>query len=147
MLARSALAIMARSVVSWHFGIEDLLVEAIDMESRCRSARQGEHSVPKDQLLLYLGTPPYPVRKDIDLLELSCIDSIKQKLRGSNLTTTLGGYINKWKTQAATRGLRVPLLLSHGSCCSAYRKNENRDNDKLEEFITGLRGIGYGQLA
>ena len=133
-----SLAITARSVVSWHFGIEDLLVEAIDMESRCRSARQGEHSVPKDQLLLYLGVPPYPVRKDIDLLELSCIDSIKQKLRGSNLTTTLGGYINKWKTQAATRGLRVPLLLSHGSCCSAYRKNENRDNDKLEEFITAF---------
>ena len=42
-----SLTITARSVVTWHFEIDNLLVKAIDLNSRCRSARQGEHSVPE----------------------------------------------------------------------------------------------------
>ena len=114
------LSMLARDLISWHFGIEELLIVALDLDSRCRSAPLGKHFVPKDVLGLYLGTSIYEVEKDIDLLELSCQPHIEQKLLTSEKTTTLGGHVNKWKTREATKTLKVPLLLTHGGCGIGY---------------------------
>ena len=97
------LSILARDLTSWHFGIEELLVAALDMDSRCRAAPLGTHSVPRDSLEFYLGTAIYNVEKDIDLLELSCVADIENKLITSKKTTTLGGHVNKWKNREATQ--------------------------------------------
>ena len=132
------LSILARDLISWHFGIEELLIAALDMDSRCRSAPLGTHSVPRDSLEFYLGTQIYDVEKDIDLLELSCTASIESKLIESKKTTTLGGHVNKWRNREATKGLKVPLLLTHGGCCSAYGAKGAFDAKKMNEFVTAF---------
>ena len=134
------LSMLARDLISWHFGIEELLVAALDLDSRCRSAPLGKHFVPKDVLGLYLGTSIYEVEKDIDLLELSCQPDIEQKLLTSEKTTTLGGHVNKWKTREATKDLKVPLLLTHGGCGIGYGPGKVYvyDEKAMERFVTAF---------
>jgi hypothetical protein len=132
------LSILARDLISWHFGIEELLIAALDINSRCRAAPLGTHSVPRDSLEFYLGTGIYDVEKDIDLLELSCTADVENKLITSKKTTTLGGHVHKWKTREATKDLKIPLLLTHGGCCSAFGAKGTFDEKKMSAFVSAF---------
>ena len=116
------LAILARGLMSWHFGLEDLVVEAFDMDCVSRSAKVGTRAIPGEYLTLeyYLGSKLYDPIKDIARVECSCRKDIVEKVINSPSSQTLGGHVTRWQTNEATENLRVPAILSHGSCCTAF---------------------------
>ena len=134
------LARLAQDVVSWHFGVEELVTEALDLDSIGRSARVGTHQT-FGSLDHYLGEAPYPVERDIDLVECSCRADILAKLRGALLPSSLGIQANKWRTNEATKFLRLPVLLSLGACSSAYSPKGPADKDELERFIAAFKEL------
>ena len=134
------LAKMAQDFVSWHFGIEDLVTEALDMDSIGRSTRVGTHQV-LSSLDHYLGEPPYPVERDIDLVECSCRADILATLRAASLPSSLGIQVNKWRANEATSSLRLPVLLSLGACCSAFSPREPCNSTELERFIAAFKEL------
>ena len=131
---------MAQDFVSWHFGVEDLVTEALDMDSIGRSTRVGTHQV-LSSLDHYLGEPPYPVERDIDLVECSCRADILATLRAASLPSSLGIQVNKWRANEATSSLRLPVLLSLGACCSAYSPREPCNSTELERFIAAFKEL------
>ena len=94
------LAALARRAVTWHFGFEDLVLIALDIENQGRSAMLGrmQPSRGSPDLQHYLGRPNYDPTEDIALVECCCNDDGKRKALSSKLTTTLGGVVTSWKT-------------------------------------------------
>ena len=134
------LAKMAQDFVSWHFGVEDLVTEALDMDSIGRSARVGTRQV-LSSLDHYLGEPIYPVERDINLVECSCRADILATLRAASLPSSLGIQVNKWRANEATSSLRLPVLLSLGACCSAFSPREPCNHTELERFIAAFKEL------
>ena len=86
----------------------------------------------------YLGRPKYDPAEDIALVECCCNDDVKRKFLSSKLTTTLGGFVIRWKTDDRTKGLRVPVVLALGCCCCAIDQPRHvaRPDDKdAERFL------------
>ena len=134
------LAKMAQDFISWHFGVEDLVTEALDMDSIGRSTRIGTHKTPSS-LDHYLGEPPYPVERDIELVECSCRADVLATLRAASLPSSLGIQVNKWRANEATSSLRLPVLLSLGACCSAFSPREPCNAAELERFIAAFKEL------
>ena len=64
------LAGLARQAVTWHFGFEDLVLIALDIENQGRWAMLGEKRPSRGSLDLqhYLGSPTYDLAEDIALV-------------------------------------------------------------------------------
>ena len=112
------LAALALRAVTWHLRFEDLVFIAPDIENQGRSAMLGEKQPSRGSpdLQDYLGRPKYDFAEDIALVECCCNDDVKRKFLSSNLTTTLGGVVTRWKTDDQTKGPRVPVVLALGGC-------------------------------
>ena len=143
------LAIMARGFASWHFGVEDLVVAALDMGCVCRSAKVGFRLVPGEYKTLeyYLGSELYDPSKDIHRVECSCRPEIVEKVVGSANSQTLGGHVTRWVQQESTREKRIPAILSHGGCCVAFKGLKDKEKKKVarankkqvEEFVEAFK--------
>ena len=86
------LARVARDTVSWHFGVEKLVVAELDMGNKGRAACQGERvTFGKYQSLeYYLGTNLYDPAIDIRLVECSCTSAVVDRLKNCPNTQTVG---------------------------------------------------------
>ena len=72
------LASLARKLVTWHFGIEDLVLVALDIEFSGRSPAVGQPLREPADLQLYLGKRFYEPEQDIHLLECSCTAEVRR---------------------------------------------------------------------
>ena len=95
------LARFVRDMVSWHFGVEELVVAALDMGNKGRAACQGGRmNFGKYQSLeYYLGTNLYDPAVDIGFVECSCTPDIVERLKNCPNTQTVGNKIRRWRTE------------------------------------------------
>ena len=139
------LAVMAYEVLSWHFGLEDLVVAALDMGSRTRCAKEGTRVMPGDAMKLeyYLGTNLYDPNLDIDQVECSCTDEVINRLKNNKNVQTLGNDVRRWKSNPATRDRRIPAVLAYAYCSTGFmkagRELSKQDPEKLDRFIEEFR--------
>ena len=117
------LSSLARILINWHLSFEDLVYAALDIESSQRSARCGVHPPSRDtagDLQIHLGCKPYDPKVDINLIECSCNADVLRRFLGAKMTTSLKYQVTRWKADASTKNLRVPVVMSFGSCCHAF---------------------------
>jgi hypothetical protein len=144
---------LARDFVSWHLGLEDLAVWAMDIDSEKRAASSGERAPTKAVagLEYYLGRKLYDPREDLFRVECSATEVVTGKLEAVTLSASLGNVVNRWLRDADTRGLRVPVLLRLGHCCKALslgRGVKRTEHDTgvtdfiraFREYVTNLDG-------
>ena len=65
-----------------------------------------------------------------------------QAIHELEFSTSLGNQVNRWKADAATRHLRLPVLLWLGGCCTAFDTGRHRgwtDEAEPRRFIECLR--------
>ena len=135
------LAEMAYEVLSWHFGLEDLVVAALDMGSKTRCPKEGVRVVPGDAMKLeyYLGTNLYDPNLDIERVECSCTEGVIKRLKSNKNLQTLGNDVRRWKTNEATRFRRIPAVFAYAYCSTGYmkagRELSKQDPEKLDRFI------------
>ena len=115
-------AIFDCEAVTWHFGFEDVVLLALDIGSLARSPPLGTRLQLKhmSNLQWYLGRRKYDPVKHVDLLECSCNEDVVQRYLYARHTLALGQQVGRWKSEEATRHLRVPVLLSMGGCCAGF---------------------------
>ena len=139
------LAEMAYEVLSWHFGLEDLVVAALDMGAKTRCAKEGTHVVPGNAMKLeyYLGTDLYDPNLDIERVECSCSDEVVNRLKSNKNLQTLGNDIRRWKNNPATQYKRIPAVFAYAYCSTGFmkagRELSKQDPEKLERFIQEFR--------
>ncbi|MCP6769715.1 hypothetical protein NL529_33195, partial [Klebsiella pneumoniae] len=75
----------ARDFVSWHCGVEELVVVALNFSLKGRAAPIGKKATPlpgdTKTLQYYLGSDLYDPNLDINLVECSCTDDVRKRLR------------------------------------------------------------------
>ena len=132
----------ARNMVSWHFGVEELVVAALDMGNKGRAACQEGHvTFGKYQSLeYYLGTNLYDPAIDIGLVECSCTPDVVDRLKNCPNTQTVGNERRRWRTEEETANLRTPAVLCLGGCCSAFAPGNNpkKDSRELDRFLNSF---------
>ncbi len=143
----------AHDMVSWHFGIEEVIVAALDMANKGRAACEEKKVIPPpgmaQSLEYYLGTNLYDPTIDIESVECSCVPSVVERLKSCANTQTVGNERRRWKTEDATANLRVPAILCLGGCCSAFAsgKNPKKDSREIDRFLEAFETAArqYGQ--
>ena len=131
----------AHDIISWHFGMEEVIVAALDMANKGRAACEGEKVVPApclaQSLEYYLGTNFYDPTIDIKSVECSCAPSVVERLKNCANTQTIGNERRHWKTDEATANLLNPAILCLGGCCSAFvsGKNLKKDSREVDRFL------------
>ena len=99
----------AHEMVSWHFGLEEVIVAALDMANKKRAACKGERVIPAPRLAqsleYYLGTNFYDSTIDIGFVECFCVLSVVKRLKNCSNTQTVGNERRRWKTEEATANL------------------------------------------
>ena len=125
---------------------------ALDPENQGRSAYLGKKQPLKGDpdLQHYLGRLKYDPAEDIELVECSCTDYVGRRFLREKLTTSLGGVVNRWKTDERTKRFRVPVVLYLGGCCQAFdypRYTPRVDGKDAERFLRYFRQlvVRYGQ--
>ena len=136
------LSSLVQNLINWHLSFEDLVYAALDIESSQRSARCEVHLPSRDtagDLQIYLGCKLYDPKVDINLVECSCNADVRRRFLGAKLTTSLGCQVTRWKADATTTNLRVPVVMSLGGCCHAFtsltRHESRRINTAAEQFL------------
>ena len=130
----------AHDMVSWHFGMEEVIVAALYMATKGRAACEGIRVIPApllaQSLEYYLCTKLYEPTIDIGFVECSCAPSVVERLKSCSNTQTIGNERRRWKTEEATAKLRTPAILCLGGCCSAFAsgKNPNKDGREIDRF-------------
>ena len=92
------LSSLARNLLSWRFGLEDLVYAALDIDNSQRSARLSVHQPSRDttgDLQIYLGCQPYDPQVDIHFVECSCNPEVRRIFLETKMTTALGCAVNK----------------------------------------------------
>ena len=139
------LSTFARICGSWHVGVEQLALLAIDLELKERATilggkpgRERQEGIDK-----YFGGGTYPIGRDIALVELSCSRDITGRVK-SGLTRTIGNVWHSWRSNNPTR--RVPEILEFGSTASAFPENESADYVNVFAFTSEIvrRAEEYG---
>ena len=136
-------ATLAREAVTWHFGFENVVLVALDFGNLARSPSQGVHqprSLP--DLQWYIGRRNYDPAEDCELLECSCNEDVVRRFMSAKMSTALGNQLGRWRAEESTRHLRVPVLLSMGSCCTAFDTGVHKGwttETKPRSFIECLR--------
>ena len=129
-------------MLSWHFGVEELVVAALDMGKKKRAACQGGHmSFEKYQSqMYYLGTNLYDPVIDVGLVECSCTPDVFDRLKNCPNTQTVGYERRGLRTVVETVNLRTPAVLCLGGCCSAFdsNKNLNKNYRDLDRFLNSF---------
>ena len=147
------LAKMAYEVLSWHFGLEDLVVVALDMGAKARCAREGVRPVPDKgkTIQYYLGSKFqfYNPNLDIDRVETSCSEEIIKRLKANKNTQTLGNDVQRWRRNETTRHLRIPAVFAFAGCSTGFMKLGGKgdkptrsylDEEQLDQFIRVFQG-------
>ena len=135
------MARFARDMVSWHFGVEELVVAALDMGNKGRAACHGGRiTFGKYQSLeYYLGTNLYDPAVDIGLVEWSCTPDIVERLKNCPNTQTVGNERRRWRTEEETANLRIPAVIGLAGCCSAFAPGKNpKDSRELDRFLNAF---------
>ena len=137
-----SLARFARDMVSLHFGVEELVVAALDMGNKGRAVCQGGRiTFGKYQSLeYYLGTNLYDPAVDIGLVECFSTHDVVDKLKNCPNTQTVGNERRRWRTEEDTANLRIPAVFGLGGCCSAFApgKNSKKDSRELDRFLNAF---------
>ena len=135
----------AHYMVSWHFGLKEVIVAALDMSNRGRAPCEGERVIPAPRLAqsleYYLGTNLYDPTIDIGFFECSCVPSVVERLKSCSNTQTVGNKRRRWKTEEATANLRTPAILCLGGCCSTFAsgKNPKKDSREIDRFLVAFK--------
>ena len=143
----------AHDMVSWNFGLKEVIVAALDMANKERAACEGKRVIPTPRLAqsleYYLGTNFYDPTIDIRFVECSCVSSVVERLKSCSNTQTVGNERRRWKTKEATANLRTPAILCLGGCCSAFAsgKNPKKDSREIDQFLGAFKTAArkYGQ--
>ena len=119
----------AHGMVSWHYGLEEVIVVAFDMANKGRAACEGERVIPTSclaqSLEYYLGINSYDSTIDIGFAECLCVPSVVERLKSCSNTQTIGNERRRWKTEEATTNFQTPAILCLGGCCSAFASGQN----------------------
>ena len=127
------LSVMARTLSSWHCGIEALAIIALDLEMK---ERANVLSPQRPLLAALTGVPrligdnQYPIERDIVLVECSCSNDILERMKGEK-AKSLGQSLQTWKRQNAE--WRVPVLLEFGSTSVAFRSDPPKDEKEAKK--------------
>ena len=141
---RFDLAVLARACGSWHVGIEQLAVLALDLEFKERvqvfGDKQARENTGIDQ---YFGGGPYPIGRDIALVELFCSKEVTGKLKNYS-SRSLGNVRFYWKASNTLR--RVPVALEFGSTANAFPEDSPATVDAVFGYTTEImtRAYEYG---
>ena len=81
---------LAHDLLGWHFGYEELVVVAMDLDNVGRAAFAGNRGTPQDDIERYLGKRMYDIHYDIRLVETSMQMDIVENFRQSKTTAALG---------------------------------------------------------
>ena len=100
----------------------DLVLIALEIENQGRSALLGDKQPSREDADLqhYLDRFKNDPAEDIAVVECCCNDDVRPNFLSSQLTTTLGSGVTRWKTDERTKGLRMPVVLALGGCCRAF---------------------------
>ena len=130
------LAVLARACGSWHVGIEQLAVLSLDLELKERVQVFGDKQARENTGIdRYFGGRPYPIGRDIALVELSCSKEVTEKLKNCP-SRSLGNVSFYWKTSNTSR--RVPVALEFGSTASAFPENSPATFDAVFGYTTEI---------
>ena len=118
------------------------MLVALGIESGGRSPAVGQPLREFADLQLYLGRRFYKPQQDIHIVECFCTADIRRQFLVSKMTTSLGNQVTRWKSNAPTKGLRVPAVLTLGGWCKAFAtpRHEALKNDiEAERFLWAYR--------
>ena len=143
----------SHDMVSWHFGLEEVIVAALDMANKGRAACEGKRVIPAPRLAqsleYYLGTNFYDPTIDIRFVECSCVPSVVERLKSCSNTQTVGNERRRWTTEEATANFRTLAILCLGGCCSSFAsgKNPKKDSREIDRFLGAFKTAArqYGQ--
>ena len=139
------LARFAHDMVSWNFGLEEVIVAELDMANKGRAACEGERVVPAPRLAqaleYYLSRNFYDPTIDIRFVECFFVPTVVERLKSCSNTQTVGNERRRWKTEEATANLRTSAILCLGGCCSAFAsgKYPKKDSREIDRFLGAFK--------
>ena len=138
------LPVLARACGSWHVGIKQLAVLALDLELKERVQVFGNKQASKNTGIdRYFGGGPYPIGGDIAFVELSYSKEVTGKLKNCS-SRSWGNVSFYWKASNLLR--RVLVALEFGSTASAFPEDSPATYDAVFGYTTEImtRANEYG---
>ena len=130
------LAVLARAFGSWHVGIEQLAVLALDLELKQRVQGFGDKPARENTVIdRFFGGVLYPIERDIALVELFCSKEVTWKLKNC-FSRSLGNVSFYWKASNTSR--KVPVVLEFGSTASAFPEDSPATFDTVFGYTTEI---------
>ena len=129
------LSVFASASESWHVGIKQLVVLAIDLKLKERATNIGDKLIrdKTEGIDRHFGGRPYPIKRDIALMELSCYKDVTNKLKNcSSKSLANVTFYGKASNQTS----RVPVVLKFGSTASAFPENTPATYESIFGFTT-----------
>ena len=131
----------AHDMVSWHFGLKEVFVAALDMANKGRAACEGECVILarrlEQSLEYYLGTNLYNPTIDIRFVECSCVPSVVERLKSCFNTQTrsaTNGDAGKQKKQRRTSEPRRFLALAVAARLSLAARTRRKIAGRSTDF-------------
>lgn len=118
----------AHDMVSCDFGMDKMIVAALDMATKERAACEAERVVPAARLAQslehYLVTNFYDLTIDIGLVKCFCVPSVVEQLQSFFNMQTIGIERRRWKTEEPSLNCRTPAIFCLGGFCSDFAKGK-----------------------
>ena len=137
-------AVLARACGSWHVGIEQLAVLALDFELKERVQVFGDKQARENTGIdRYFGGGYYSIGRDIAFMKLSCLKEITGKLNNCS-SRSLGNVSFYWKARNTSR--RMLVALEFGSTASAFPEDSPATFNAVFGYTTEImtRAYEYG---
>ena len=140
------LSVLARACGSWHVGIEQLAVLALDLELKGRATVFSDKPPTRDKtegIDRHFGDRPYSIGRDIALVELSCLKDVTDKLTNCS-SKSLENVNFYWK--ASNQTSRVPLVFEFWSTARPFAGDSPATYGSVFGFTTEVisRAHVYG---
>jgi hypothetical protein len=130
------LSVAARIRGTWQCGLEAFALTSLDVEGLERSTIIAEE---RSSLCFYkgidryLGVGPYPVEKDIVLVECNCTPDIHVLVDDSKVKA-IGSHLQNWRNKNPE--LRVPVVLELGSTCLGTQWDPVKPKRNRYDFLS-----------
>ena len=141
---------LTRICGSWHVGVEQVALLALDLELKERATIFGGKPGRKKQegIDKYFGGGTYSIGRDFALVELSCSSDITGRVRPGS-SRTVGNVWNNLRLNNPRR--RVTVVQKFGSTASAYPETDNADYTNVFAFTPEItrrpEEYGFGPYA
>ena len=122
-------------------GLFDLAVLALDLELKERMQVFGDKQARENTNIdRYFGGGPYPIGRDIALVELSCSKEVTGKLKHCS-SRSLGNFSFYWNASNTAR--RVFVTLEFGSTASPFPEDSPATYDAVFGYMTEIMTRAY----